>query len=86
MKFLEGPPKLSPQSNAAAGLLGVDIPDTKLDRYSVMFSGLLDPAANRSSLYERRQSKANADHVKPLEKIAIKVCIKPVNHCLFGLS
>jgi hypothetical protein len=70
MKFLEGPPT---QSSQSAGLLGVDIPDTKLDRYSVMFSGVLDPAANRSSLYERRQSKVNADHVKPLEKIAIKV-------------
>ncbi|KAF3037380.1 hypothetical protein E8E12_007555 [Didymella heteroderae] len=72
MKFLEGPATHSPQNTAAAGLLGVDIPDTKLDRYSVMFSGVLDPTVNRSSLYERRQSKVNADHVKPLEKITIK--------------
>lgn len=85
VKFLEGPPTQTPQPTAAAGLLGVDIPDTKLDRYSVMFSGVLDSTTNRSSLYERRQSKVNADHVKPLEKIAIKVCIKHVQHSRSGM-
>jgi len=85
MEFLEGPPTQSTQPPAVAGLLGVDIPDTKLDRYSVMFSGVLDPTANKSSLYERRQSKVHADHVKPLEKIAIKVCVMPVHYCHFRL-
>jgi hypothetical protein len=80
------PPLASSGKDIAAGLLGVDIPETKLDRYSVMFSGVLDPTANRSSLYERRQSKVNADHVKPLEKITIKVCLMPFHHCAFGLQ
>ena len=72
MKFLEGPPTQSTQT-AGAGLLGVDIPDTKLDRYSVMFSGVLEPTPNRSSLYQRRQEKVDSEKTKPLEKIAIKV-------------
>ena len=76
MKFLEGPPTQSKPA-ADAGLLGVDIPDTKLDRYSVMFSGVLEPTPNRSSLYQRRQEKADSDKAKPLEKIAIKVCSGP---------
>ncbi|KAL1594109.1 hypothetical protein SLS59_008943 [Nothophoma quercina] len=71
MKFLEGPPTQSTQT-AGAGLLGVDIPDTKLDRYSVMFSGVLEPTPNRSSLYQRRQEKVDSEKAKPLEKIAIK--------------
>lgn len=80
MKFLEGPPAQSPQTTAGAGLLGVDIPDTKLDRYSVMFSGVLEPTPNRSSLYQRRQEKADAENVKPLDKISIKVCRVHVGH------
>ncbi|KAF1933026.1 uncharacterized protein M421DRAFT_53415 [Didymella exigua CBS 183.55] len=72
MNFLEGPPTQSPQTSAGAGLLGVDIPDTKLDRYSVMFSGVLEPKTDRASLYQRRQSRIDADNVKPLDKISIK--------------
>lgn len=68
MKFLE-----SPHNTAGTGLLDVDIPDTKLDRYSVMFSGVLDPSPNRSSLYQRRQEKSESDKAKPLGKILIKV-------------
>lgn len=70
LKFLEGPPTQSP---ARAGLLDVDIPDTKLDRYSVMFSGVLEATPNRSSLYQRRQEKAENEKVRTLEKISIKV-------------
>lgn len=69
LKFLEGPATHSP---TGAGLLNVDIPDTKLDRYSVMFSGVLEPTPNRSSLYQRRQEKADNEKAKPLEHIAIK--------------
>ncbi|KAF2632372.1 hypothetical protein BU25DRAFT_437087 [Macroventuria anomochaeta] len=72
MKFLEGLPTQSTQTAAGAGLLGVDIPDTKLDRYSVMFSGVLEPTPNRSLLYQRRQEKADNDKAKPLDKISIK--------------
>ena len=67
MNFLGGPPAHS------GGLLDVDIPDTKLDRYSVMFSGVLEPSPKRSSLYQRRQEKAESDKAKPLDKILIKV-------------
>jgi hypothetical protein len=73
----EGPQTHQPQATAAAGLLGVVIPDTKLDRYSVMFSDVLEPTANRSSLYERRQTKVNTENFKSLEKISIKVCTMP---------
>ncbi|KAH6616683.1 hypothetical protein C7974DRAFT_50095 [Boeremia exigua] len=66
LKFLEAPPVVG------AGLLDVDIPDTKLDRYSVMFSGVLEPTPNRSSLYQRRQEKADNAKVKPLDNISIK--------------
>lgn len=38
------------------GLLSVDIPDIRLERYSVMFSGVLNPNATKSSLLERRQA------------------------------
>ncbi|KAG7287950.1 hypothetical protein NEMBOFW57_007469 [Staphylotrichum longicolle] len=38
------------------GLLSVDIPDIRLERYSVMFSGVLNPNGTKSSLLERRQA------------------------------
>lgn len=58
---------------AGASLLDVSIPDTKLDRYSVMFSEVLESTPNRTSLYQRRQEKADSEKVKPLEKITVKV-------------
>jgi hypothetical protein len=58
---------------AGTGLLDVAIPDTTLDRYSVMFSELLQPSTKRSSLYQRRQEKADNDKAKPLDNIAVKV-------------
>lgn len=75
-KFLEGPLLQLAQPAAGAGLLGVDIPDVTLDRYSVMFSGVLEPTPNRSSLYQRRQEKADTDKVKPLDNISIKVGLR----------
>ncbi|KAF1351577.1 hypothetical protein EJ07DRAFT_159321 [Lizonia empirigonia] len=66
------PPLQSTQSAAGAGLLGVNIPDVSMDRYSVMFSGVLESTPNRSSLYQRRQEKADTDKAKPLGKIIIK--------------
>jgi hypothetical protein len=62
---------LRPLESASPGLLDVDIPDTKMERYSVMFSGVLEPS-NRSSLLERRQP--NAEKVKPLNQLTVKVC------------
>ena len=48
-----GPPSL-----ALGSLLDVEIPDIRLERYSVMFSGVLNPhgAPSRSSLLQRRQA------------------------------
>ncbi|KAK4146862.1 uncharacterized protein C8A04DRAFT_9454 [Dichotomopilus funicola] len=45
-------------NGTSTGLLNVDIPDIRLERYSVMFSGVLHPGSgNRSSsLLERRQA------------------------------
>lgn len=54
-------------------LLDVSIPDIKLDRYSVMFGNLLQPASSNrsSSLLVRRQG--NTDKLKPLNKLSVKV-------------
>ncbi|KAK0718271.1 hypothetical protein B0T26DRAFT_676457 [Lasiosphaeria miniovina] len=39
------------------GLLDIEIPDIRLERYSIMFSGVLNPQGNsKSSLLERRQA------------------------------
>ncbi|KAF3007435.1 hypothetical protein E8E13_003590 [Curvularia kusanoi] len=61
-----------PPVGSGAGFLDVAIPDTKLDRYSVMFSEVLEPTPNRSSLYQRRQEKADTEKIKPLDKISVK--------------
>jgi len=56
-------------------LLDVSIPDIKLDRYSVMFNSLLQTQTNTnrsSSLLARRQG--NADKLKPLDALNVKVC------------
>ncbi|KAJ8110593.1 hypothetical protein OPT61_g6604 [Boeremia exigua] len=71
--FLQGPPIDSAQKTAGSALLDVDIPDTKLDRYSVMFSGVLESTPNRSSLYQRRQEKADHEKLKSLDRISVKV-------------
>ena len=52
-------------------LLDITLPDITLERYSVMFSGLLQSGPNRSSLLERRQG--NAEKVKPLKELSTKV-------------
>jgi hypothetical protein len=43
-------------SPIGGGLLNIDIPDIRLERYSVMFSGVLNPSGTKSSLLERRQA------------------------------
>ncbi|KAK4148646.1 hypothetical protein C8A00DRAFT_47546 [Chaetomidium leptoderma] len=43
-------------STSGAGLLNIDIPDIRLERYSVMFSGVLKSNGTKSSLLERRQA------------------------------
>jgi hypothetical protein len=55
-------------------LLDVDIPTVRMERYSVMFSGLLQPHTTNasSSLLQRRQGAT--DKVKPLNGFSVKVC------------
>ncbi|KAL2159911.1 hypothetical protein VTH06DRAFT_2044 [Thermothelomyces fergusii] len=43
-------------STGGAGFLNVEIPDIRLERYSVMFSDVLKPGESKSSLLERRQA------------------------------
>ncbi|KAK4233805.1 hypothetical protein C8A03DRAFT_38463 [Achaetomium macrosporum] len=43
-------------STSGVGLLAVDIPDIRLERYSVMFSGVLNEREPKSTLLERRQA------------------------------
>lgn len=64
----------SPQLPGGAPLLDVDIPTVHMERYSVMFSGLLQPQTTNasSSLLQRRQGAA--DKVKPLNELSVKVC------------
>jgi hypothetical protein len=59
-----------PSQPSTPGLLDITIPDIQMERYSVMFSGVLGPS-NRSSLLERRQP--NAEKVKPLNQLTAKV-------------
>ncbi|KAK4193874.1 hypothetical protein QBC35DRAFT_370911 [Podospora australis] len=52
----EPAPSLSP---SGPGLLDIEIPDVRLERYSIMFSGVLNsasPAGPRGTLLERRQA------------------------------
>ncbi|KAF2027395.1 hypothetical protein EK21DRAFT_72011 [Setomelanomma holmii] len=52
-------------------LLDVSIPDITLERYSVMFNGLLQSNSNRTSnLLVRRQG--NAEKLKPLNELSVK--------------
>jgi hypothetical protein len=60
----------APSQPSTPGLLDIAIPDIQMERYSVMFSGVLGPS-NRSSLLERRQP--NAEKVKPLNQLTAKV-------------
>jgi hypothetical protein len=66
------PPSSTTASGASqsSGFLDVAIPDVQMERYSIMFSGVLEPS-NRSSLLERRQP--NAEKVKPLNQLTTKV-------------
>jgi hypothetical protein len=65
----------SPRKTDEKPLLDVDIPQVQLERYSVMFSGLLEPQNNNSSssLLYRRQG--NAEKVTPLSRLPTKVCV-----------
>ncbi|KAL2023086.1 hypothetical protein VTK56DRAFT_3996 [Thermocarpiscus australiensis] len=45
-----------PSITSGPGLLNVEIPDIRLERYSVMFSGVLNQGGTKSSLLERRQA------------------------------
>jgi hypothetical protein len=55
--------------------LAVDIPETKMERYSVMFNGILPNQPG--GLLARRQSKRENKRPEEVES-AIKVCISKV--------
>jgi hypothetical protein len=72
------PANLAPVRNTTGPLLDVEIPNVKLDRYSVMFGSLLQSnsssTSNRSSsLLVRRQG--NSERLKPLTELSMKVCV-----------
>ncbi|KAF2445153.1 hypothetical protein P171DRAFT_444046 [Karstenula rhodostoma CBS 690.94] len=62
----------SPQLPGGKPLLNVDIPTVHMERYSVMFSDLLEPQITNASpsLLQRRQG--TADKVKPLNGLSVK--------------
>lgn len=75
-----GSEALSPRSTNDKPLLDVDIPSVHMERYSVMFSSLLqqnstisstNSSTNSSSLLQRRQG--NSDKLKPLNELSMKV-------------
>ncbi len=71
-------------SPPAGGLLDIAIPDIKMERYSVMFSSLLQPNASQSSsLLARRQGLT--EKVKPLNELSIKVCNAVLYSSLFEI-
>lgn len=59
----------SPCTLDSGPMLDVDIPDTQMERYSVMFGSLLRPD-RPSSLFLRRQ--ANPEKLKPLNELSMK--------------
>ncbi|TLD17909.1 uncharacterized protein PgNI_01747 [Pyricularia grisea] len=63
------PPPPIPNTNTGSPFLNVEIPDIKMERYSVMFSGLLNPQSS-SSLLARRQ--ATLDRLKSINDCIIK--------------
>ncbi|KAI6440344.1 hypothetical protein MCOR17_011857 [Pyricularia oryzae] len=63
------PPPPIPITNTGGPFLNVEIPDVKMERYSVMFSGLLNPQSS-SSLLARRQ--ATLDRLKSINDCIIK--------------
>jgi hypothetical protein len=63
-----------PPKDIRSPVLDVDIPTTQMERYSVMFNGVLGKKRSTPSLLERRQ--ANAIERKPVPGTAMKVrCI-----------
>lgn len=59
-----------PDPDGRSPLLDIDIPNTTMDRYSVMFGSVLK-ADKRSSLLARRQG--NVEKLQPLSEAALKV-------------
>jgi hypothetical protein len=63
-------------------LLDVDIPTIQMERYSVMFSNLLQQnsggqsSSRSSTLLERRQG--NSERLKPLDPLSTKVRRVPI--------
>ena len=53
-------------------MLDVDIPKSEMERYSVMFSSLLQPTAP-GSLHARRQG--NSERLKPLAELSVQVSL-----------
>lgn len=71
-KVKDPTPLISPNAFDGKPLLDVDIPSIQMERYSVMFSGLLQQSPNTSSsLLQRRQGAS--DKLKPLNALSMKV-------------
>ena len=69
-----GPQSTSPRPVLDKPVLDVEIPQIKMERYSVMFGSLLQQQSNRSSsLLVRRQG--NQDKLKPLNELSLKVSL-----------
>jgi hypothetical protein len=83
--IISGDPQDGAQnSRSDTPLLDVDIPDIKLERYSVMFGNLLQQPANRtSSLLVRRQG--GSENLKPLD-LSVKVCYSQLCICNSNLT
>ncbi|KAF2687152.1 hypothetical protein K458DRAFT_401732 [Lentithecium fluviatile CBS 122367] len=60
----------SPGATGATPLLDVDIPTVHMERYSVMFSNLLQQNSSSSALLQRRQG--NSEKLKPLNPLSTK--------------
>ncbi len=61
---LRPPPAVSPIARSASPFLDIEIPDIKMERYSVMFGSVLNPQQPPSSLLARRQ--ATLDRLKTI--------------------
>lgn len=73
---VSGVPQTSTRPVGVRPLLDVEIPTERMERYSVMFSGLLEPhnTNGSSSLLQRRQG--NTDKLAPLNTSSVKVRLR----------
>lgn len=75
VEIMSSPQILTAGASQEIPQLDINIPEVKLDRYSVMFNNVIEqPQSQTASLLERRQG--NVEKLRPLIGLSNKVCSK----------